>query len=67
MDIFKEMPLRTQAYMRRLISQTANDRKYLFIEGRERLMMHLIRKYEQALPVSHTLEIRQGRDQLKVK
>lgn len=55
---------RMKVNMRRLISQTADARKYLFIEARERLMMHLIRKYEQAQPVSHTLEIRQSRDQL---
>ena len=55
---------RMKVNMRRLISQTADARKYLFIEGRERLMMHLIRKYEQAQPVSHTLEIRQSGDQL---
>lgn len=50
--------------MRRLISQTADARKYLFIEGRERLMMHLIRKYEQTQHRKKVLEIRQSRDQL---
>lgn len=55
---------RTKINMRRLISQTADARKYLFIEGRERLMMHLIRKYEQTQHRKKVLEIRQSRDQL---
>lgn len=55
---------RTKVNMRRLISQTADARKYLFIEGRERLMMHLMRKYEQIQPHRKVLEIRQSRDQL---
>ena len=56
--------LRTKENMSRLISQTADARKYLFIEGRERLMMHLIRKYEQKQPVKKVLELRESRDQL---
>lgn len=56
--------LRTKENMRRLISQTADARKYLFIEGRERLMMHLMRKYEQKQPVKKVLELRQSREQL---
>lgn len=56
--------LRTKENMRRLISQTADARKYLFIESRERLMMHLIRKYEQKLPLKKVLELRQSREQL---
>lgn len=55
---------RTEVNIRRLISQTADARKYLFIEGRERLMMHLIRKYEQKRPVKKMLELKQSRDQL---
>lgn len=55
---------RTKVNIRRLISQTADARKYLFIEGRERLMMHLIRKYEQKRPVKKVLELKQSRDQL---
>lgn len=55
---------RTKVNIRRLISQTADARKYLFIEGRERLMMHLIRKYEQKRPVKKMLELKQSRDQL---
>lgn len=47
---------RTKINMRRLISQTADARKYLFIEGRERLMMHLIRKYEQTQHRKKVLE-----------
>ena len=50
--------------MSRLISQTADARKYLFIEGRERLMMHLIRKYEQKQPLKQVLELKESRDQL---
>lgn len=56
--------LRTKENMRRLISQTADARKYLFIEGRERLMMYLIRKYEQKQPAGKVLELRQNREQL---
>ncbi len=56
--------LRTRENMRRLISQTADARKYLFIEGRERLMMHLIRKYEQKQPLKKELELKESRDQL---
>ena len=56
--------LRTKENMSRLISQTADARKYLFIEGRERLMMHLIRKYEHKQPVKKVLELRESRDQL---
>lgn len=56
--------LRTKVNMSRLISQTADARKYLFIEGRERLMMHLIRKYEQKQPLKKVLELKQSRDQL---
>ena len=56
--------MRTKENMRRLISQTADARKSLFIDGRERLMMHLIRKYEQKQPVKKVLELKQSRDQL---
>ena len=56
--------LRTQENMRRLIEQTADARKYLFIEGRERLLMHLIRKYEQKQPPKKLLELKQSREQL---
>lgn len=56
--------LRTKENMRRLISQTADARQYLFIEGRERLMMHLIRKYEQKMPLKEVLEMKENRQQL---
>ena len=56
--------LRPKENMSRLISQTADARKYLFIEGRERLMMHLIRKYEQKQPLKQVLELKESRDQL---
>lgn len=56
--------LRTKVNMSRLISQTADARKYLFIEGRERLMMYLIRKYEQKQPLKKVLELKQSRDQI---
>ncbi len=59
--------LRTQENMRRLIEQTADARKYLFIEGRERLMMYLIRKYEQKQPPRKLLELKQSREQLSVE
>lgn len=59
--------LRTKANMRRLIEQTADARKYLFIEGRERLMMHLIRKYEQKMPKTKTLELKKSREQLSAE
>ncbi len=56
--------LRTKVNMSRLISQTADARKYLFIEGKERLMMHLIRKYEQKQPLKKVIELKQIRNQL---
>lgn len=56
--------LRTQENTRRLITQTAEARKYLFMEGRDRLMVHLIRKFEQHTPAPRQLELRQTRPQL---
>lgn len=56
--------LRTQENMRRLIAQTAEARKYLFIEARERLMLYLIRKYEQKMPVQKMLVLKIGREQM---
>lgn len=56
--------LRTKENMHRLITQTAEARKYLFIESRERLMMYLIRKYEQKQLSGKELEIRQNRNQI---
>ena len=56
--------LRTQENMRRLITQTAEARKYLFMEGKDRLMVHLIRKFEQRLPTPQVLELRHTRSQI---
>ena len=56
--------LRTQENMRRLITQTAEARKYLFMEGKDRLMVHLLRKFEQRIPTPRQLELRQTRAQI---
>ncbi|MDO5406861.1 MAG: Crp/Fnr family transcriptional regulator [Eubacteriales bacterium] len=56
--------MRTQENMARLIAQTAEARKYLFMEGKERLMAHLIQKYEQKYPLVQELELLQTRSQL---
>lgn len=56
--------LRTQENMHRLITQTAEARKYLFMEGKDRLMVHLIRKFEQRQPLPETLELKQTRTQM---
>lgn len=56
--------LRTQENMHRLITQTAEARKYLFMEGKDRLMVHLIRKFEQRLPTPQVLELRHTRSQI---
>ncbi len=56
--------LRTQENMRRLITQTAEARKYLFMEGKDRLMVHLIRKFEQRIPPPAVLELKQTRAQI---
>lgn len=56
--------LRTQENMRRLITQTAEARKYLFMEGKDRLMVHLIRKFEQRMPTPQTLELKHTRAQI---
>ena len=53
--------MRTQENMKRLVSQTAEARKYLFMDGKDRLMVHLIRKYEQKQPLPDTLELNQTR------
>lgn len=55
---------RTQVNMSRLITQTAEARKYLFMEGKDRLMVHLIRKYEQKYPLPKMLELSQTRNQI---
>lgn len=56
--------LRTKANIHRLITQTAEARKYLFLEGRERLILYLIKKYEEKQPVPHLLELQQTRIQM---
>ena len=56
--------LRTQENMRRLITQTAEARKYLVMEGKGRLMVHLIRKFEQRIPTPQLLELKQTRAQI---
>jgi CRP-like cAMP-binding protein len=56
--------LRTKENTGRLISQTADARRYLFIESREQLMMHLIRRYEQKQPLKKPLEIKASREKL---
>lgn len=53
--------MRTQENMRRLVLQTAEARKYLFMEGKDRLMVHLVRKYEQKIPSPDILELNQTR------
>ena len=37
---------RTKVNMRRLITQTTDARRYLFLEAKERLVLYLVRKYE---------------------
>lgn len=56
--------LRMKANVSRLVEQTADARRYLFIEGRERLEMYLIRKYEQKQPPKKVLELKENRNQL---
>lgn len=38
---------RAKVNMRRLITQTTDARRYLFLDARERLILYLVRKYEQ--------------------
>ena len=45
----------------RLVLQTAEARKYLFMEGKDRLMVHLVRKYEQKIPAPEILVLNQTR------
>ncbi len=59
---------RAKVNMRRLITQTTDARRYLFLEARERLILYLVRKYEQRQPLLPssllTLTLTQTRDQL---
>ena len=53
--------MRTQENISRLVLQTAEGRKYLFMEGKDRLMVHLVRKYEQKIPAPEILVLNQTR------
>lgn len=55
--------MRTQTNMKRLLTQTAEARKYLFMDAKDRLMVHLIRKYEQRKHLK-ALELKQTRSQI---
>ena len=56
--------MRTQENMKRLVTQTAEARKYLFMDGKDRLMVHLVRKYEQKQPLPDILELKQTRTRI---
>ena len=56
--------MRTQENMKRLVTQTAEARKYLFMDGKDRLMVHLVRKYEQKQPLLDILELKQTRTRI---
>lgn len=51
---------RTKVNMRRLITQTTDARRYLFLEAKERLVLYLVRKYEQKLPGTKSMELNLG-------
>ena len=50
--------------MKRLVMQTAEARRYLFMEGKDRLMVHLVRKYEQKQPLPEKFELKQTRTRI---
>lgn len=56
--------LRTQENIRRLLLQTVEARKYLFMEGKDRMMVYLIQKYEQQKSPPQLLALKQTRDQI---
>ena len=56
--------MRTQENMKRLVMQTAEARRYLFMEGKDRLMVHLVRKYEQKQPLPEKFELKQTRTRI---
>ena len=56
--------MRTQKNVTRLLSQTAEARKYLFMDGRERLMLYLIRKYERRRMAGAVCSLKQTRSQM---
>lgn len=49
--------LRSKVNMRRLITQTTDARRYLFLEGKERLILYLVRAYEQAEDIDENGEL----------
>lgn len=57
---------RAKINMRRLITQTTDARRYLFLEAKERLTLYLIRKYEQKQFAGKAMELNlsQTRNQL---
>lgn len=57
---------RTKVNMRRLITQTTDARRYLFLEAKERLVLYLVRKYEQKAANSKIIDmnLNQTRTQL---
>ena len=57
---------RTKVNMRRLLTQTTDARRYLFLEARDRLVLYLMRKYEQRQIRSNVLDMNLNytRDQL---
>lgn len=57
---------RTKVNMRRLITQTTDARRYLFLEAKEKLVLYLVRKYEHKLPGIRSGEVilNQTRNQL---
>lgn len=57
---------RTKVNMRRLITQTTDARRYLFLEAKERLVLYLVRKYEQKAANSKIIDmnLNQPRTQL---
>lgn len=57
---------RAKVNMRRLITQTTDARRYLFLEAKERLVLYLIRKYEQKQSNGKSVELNlsQTRNQL---
>lgn len=57
---------RAKVNMRRLITQTTDARRYLFLEAKERLVLYLVRKYEQKQFVGKAVELNlsQTRNQL---
>ena len=51
---------RTKVNMRRLITQTTDARRYLFLDAKERLVLYLVRKYEQKQFLGNAVELNLG-------